>query len=211
MKQPIFYGLCLLLVAASGLFLTIRKDGPASEGTLDLKEASPGGIREPTMSKTENCSSATPSRASIDGQPALSPPDRKDLKVREAPPVAAALGAFNSKSEDEARMMLEVLNVYRRVLGMYPAGEDNRQFVNALLGANREKLPFLSSDHPRINAEGEIVDCWGTPFFFHLNSRTSVEVRSAGPDRHFFTGDDIVAGNAPEFPRRFEPDVRAPN
>ena len=94
----------------------------------------------------------------------------------------------------EPRIVLDVLNAYRRAFGVYPAGEDNRQVMNALLGANAQKLPFIPADHPRLNENGELVDSWATPFFFHLLARDSIEVRSAGPDRAMYTADDIVAG-----------------
>ena len=44
----------------------------------------------------------------------------------------------------------------------------------------------------RVNARGELVDNWGTPFFFHSLSRTEMEIRSAGPDHKMWTGDDLV-------------------
>jgi hypothetical protein len=44
----------------------------------------------------------------------------------------------------------------------------------------------------RINARGELVDYWGTPFFFHQLSGTEMEIRSAGPDRVMWTVDDLV-------------------
>lgn len=97
-------------------------------------------------------------------------------------------------------MVLEVLRAYRRLVGAFPAGEDNRQLVRALLGANPKRLPVLPRDHPRLSVNGELLDAWGRPFFFHLISRDAIEVRSAGPDREFYTGDDIVAGALPAVP-----------
>ena len=52
---------------------------------------------------------------------------------------------------------------------------------------------------------GELIDRWGTPFFFHQLSREFMQVRSAGPDRRHFTADDVlwpaadpeVAGTSP--------------
>ncbi|MEO6995482.1 MAG: hypothetical protein ABI273_17895 [Lacunisphaera sp.] len=111
--------------------------------------------------------------------------------------MANLLGARGTKPEAEPGIVLDLLKSYRRLFGAYPAGEGNQQFVNALLGANKGKLPLLPPDHSRINAQGELVDAWGTPFYFHQNSRTSVEVRSAGADRAFYTEDDIVAGQSP--------------
>jgi hypothetical protein len=44
----------------------------------------------------------------------------------------------------------------------------------------------------RLNGDGELVDPWGTPYFFHQISSSDTEVRSAGPDRIMHTSDDIV-------------------
>jgi hypothetical protein len=44
----------------------------------------------------------------------------------------------------------------------------------------------------RINEKGELVDAWGTPFFFHQLSGSEMEIRSAGPDKVMWTDDDLV-------------------
>ncbi len=137
-----------------------------------------------------------PAPKNLPGQPALNPPDFADLATSDRPPLADELGSAHSSPSREPAIILEVLDAYRRSFGAYPAGENNRQFVNALLGANAQKLPFIPRDHPRLNGDGEIIDAWGTPFFFHLISQASIEVRSAGPDRILFTNDDLIARTA---------------
>lgn len=150
-----------------------------------------------TADAANNTSSAIPVRKDLDGQPALVAPQFSELSTTERPPLADRLGAPNTLPESEPKIVLDILTAYRRYFRAFPAGENNRQFVNALLGANKEKLPFIPHDHPRINANGELLDAWGTPFYFHQNSRDSVQVRSAGADRIMYTEDDIVAGKAP--------------
>jgi len=138
-----------------------------------------------------------PTRDQLDGQPALAAPQSSELATTETPALADKIGSPSTPPEQEAKVVLDLLKLYRRLFGSYPAGENNSQLVNALLGANKQKLPLLPRDHPRLNAKGELVDAWGTPFFFHQNSRSSVEVRSAGADRLMYTDDDIVAGKKP--------------
>ena len=75
----------------------------------------------------------------------------------------------------------------------YPIGV-NVEVTNALLGDNPKKLALLDQEHSRINEEGELVDQWDTPYFFHANSLSDVDVRSAGPDGKMFSEDDIVSG-----------------
>lgn len=135
-----------------------------------------------------------PTRDQLEGQPAVVAPQPGELTTTEYPALADKIGSPNTPPEKEAVVVLDLLKLYRRLFGAYPAGENNTQFVNALLGSNRDKLPLLPQGHPRINPKGELVDAWGSPFFFHQNSRNSVEVRSAGPDRLLFTDDDLVAG-----------------
>lgn len=67
----------------------------------------------------------------------------------------------------------------------------NEDITAALLGDNPQGLAFLPPDHPAIQ-DGQIVDRWGTPFWFHSASSNVMEIRSAGPDRKLFTGDDVV-------------------
>lgn len=194
-----------MVFASVGLILVKRNDGGGTR-SADVLDGSQHSQVKTALSVVEKSVSTKILMATdVEGQPALTAPDREGLFVKDPPPLLALLGAKNSRPELEPEMVLDVLKSYRRLLGAFPAGEDNRQFVNALLGANRERLPFLSPDHPRINSRGEIVDAWSTPFFFHLNSRVSVEVRSAGPDQHFFTSDDIVAGKVPDLHGQFEP------
>ncbi len=45
--------------------------------------------------------------------------------------------------------------------------------------------------HPAIVA-GRLVDRWGSPWLFHQLSADVIEVRSAGPDRKPYTGDDVA-------------------
>lgn len=156
------------------------------------------GKATPDSPAAKSVSVSVPAREFVEGQPAMFAPKPGELSTDDRSPLADRLGAPNTNPEAEPGIVLDILNVYRRSCGVYPAGEDNRQIVNALLGANKEHLPFIPSDHPRLNAQGEMVDAWGTPFFFHLISRTSIEVRSAGADRRMFTDDDVVAGNPPE-------------
>ena len=170
-----FGGLAIVLVAL--VIALLRSPNPSN----------PAGV-------TPVGSSTVPARPDVGGQPAMAAPKKSELATTRRPPLADRLGAPATLPAEEPRIVLNVLDAYRRSFGGYPAGEGNRQFVNALLGANAQKLPFIPADHPRLNARGELVDAWGTPFFFHLLSHNSIEVRSAGPDRLLYTADDIVAG-----------------
>ena len=148
-------------------------------------------------SRAEPAPRAAREAGPLPGQPAGAVLDAGALASTRHPPLGDALGAPATKPEREARVVHALLEGYRRVVGEFPVGEDNRQIVCALLGANAKRMPVLARDHPRLNNAGELVDAWGRPFFFHLISREHLEVRSAGPDREFYTKDDLVAGSPP--------------
>jgi hypothetical protein len=38
----------------------------------------------------------------------------------------------------------------------------------------------------------DLVDQWGTPYFFHQLSASEMEVHCAGPDKMMWTSDDLV-------------------
>jgi hypothetical protein len=73
-----------------------------------------------------------------------------------------------------------------------PVGS-NPEIAAALNGENPKQIKFIDPENGlRINGKGELVDSWGTPFFFHQLSATDTEVRSAGPDKIMWTPDDLV-------------------
>jgi len=72
----------------------------------------------------------------------------------------------------------------------FPMGA-NEEFAAALRGKNRSKLRFLPDAHRCFNAQGQIVDRWQTPLFFHVIERSRIDIRSAGPDRRMWTEDDL--------------------
>lgn len=169
---------------------TSRPSPPKSSAAAPARPA----LAEASGEKSPPAPDAASTRESLLGLPALAAPQSSELSTTESPSLANRLGAPGIKPEQEPQIVLDLLKIFRRSYGAYPAGEDNRQLMNAMRGANPEKLPFIPHDHPRLNANGELVDAWGMPFFFHQNSRNSVEVRSAGADRLMYTDDDIVAG-----------------
>ena len=63
--------------------------------------------------------------------------------------------------------------------------------VEALTGGNQMGVAFIPPDHSAISDKGELLDRWGTPYFFHALSATEVEIQSAGPDGIFWNHDDV--------------------
>ncbi len=82
---------------------------------------------------------------------------------------------------------------YAAMFGGNPVGL-NSEITSQLNGKNPRQANFIKPDAGmRVNDRGELVDPWGTPYFFHQLSGTKMEIRSAGPDKTLWTADDLVA------------------
>ena len=81
---------------------------------------------------------------------------------------------------------------YRNRFGGNPVG-NNAEIVREMDGGNAKGAAYLPSELRRLNGRGELIDEWGTPYFFHQESAKEMEVRSAGADRVMWTPDDFVA------------------
>lgn len=88
--------------------------------------------------------------------------------------------------------MRHAINDYGSMFGGNPVGE-NSEITAQLNGQNPKHANFIRPDAGmRINDQGELVDPWGTPYFFHQLSGHEMEIRSAGPDKIMWTDDDLV-------------------
>lgn len=67
----------------------------------------------------------------------------------------------------------------------------NEEWARLLRGADGTGERYLSDQHPALNADGQLVDRWGSPLFFHAVGQGRFELRSAGPDRILWTEDDL--------------------
>lgn len=79
----------------------------------------------------------------------------------------------------------------RNKVRRFPNASSNTALVSELTGNNIEHLQIILPESPYINSTGEIIDRWGTPLSFHFVSDQSIGIRSAGPDKNFFTKDDL--------------------
>ena len=120
-----------------------------------------------------------------------------------APPSATAdeqashlADGLNSPSTDilaDLRLVSNILAAFRSNLPRdgNPIGT-NAEITAALTGKNKLRYAFIPRGHPAIDADGELCDRWGTPFFFHAESATHMAIRSAGPDKKMWNEDDVV-------------------
>ncbi len=115
-------------------------------------------------------------------QPVVPPQTKATL------PPQPDVGVENEAAADLQRIT-RLLRDYRTIAGDNPIGS-NAEIVAALAGDNLKHAKILPDELPR-NSSGELVDHWGTPYFFHQLSRNSMEIRSAGSDRRMWTSDDV--------------------
>ena len=98
----------------------------------------------------------------------------------------------NFPPETVMENMRTVFHSYASMFGGNPVGT-NPEITAALDGNNRKQAHFLNAeDGQRLNSRGELIDPWGTPYFFHQLSGTEMEIHSAGPDKVMWTADDLV-------------------
>jgi hypothetical protein len=131
------------------------------------------------------------------------PLQREELSP-ETPDAGLTLVPVSAESERlldpqaSARDDMEVMTVvgeYRRLLGGNPVG-DNDEITAALAGANPKRLALVSpAVTKRVAPQGQLLDRWGMPYFFHARSGTSMEIISAGPDGMLHTADDLHGGD----------------
>jgi hypothetical protein len=125
-------------------------------------------------------------------------PPRPAVESRAPAPVVAtpvAPPAPDERAEaakDVARVHATLVNFLTLVKDPHrPPMGDNIDITRALGGGNRLGEVFVPSHDTQV-VDGQLVDRWGTPYHFHPRAPDAIDVRSAGPDRTLFTGDDIT-------------------
>ncbi|MDB6154657.1 MAG: hypothetical protein JWL90_3110 [Chthoniobacteraceae bacterium] len=121
------------------------------------------------------------------------PPEAVSSGVNSPPsaslPAAALPQAIADTDLEKVQMMFRD---YRSALGENPVGT-NAEITKTLTGDNLKQLQLSVPAGSQLNGNGEMIDRWGTPYFFHQLSAKQMEIRSAGPDRQMWTADDRLA------------------
>lgn len=105
-------------------------------------------------------------------------------------------GLTGSTPEKDLQQVKDLVDAFVRsvkIPGALPTGS-NRELVAALAGENAHRIRFLDPAGRFLNPDGELVDRWQVPVFFHFVEADDVGVRSAGPDRVMWTADDVLTG-----------------
>ena len=103
-----------------------------------------------------------------------------------SPPIDPAASAST-----DAIKVRRMVTDYHTLHGENPVGT-NAEIMAAIMGKNPHQAVLGPPEGIGLNARGELVDEWGTPYFFHQLSKDVMEIHSAGPDKIMGTADDIV-------------------
>lgn len=116
----------------------------------------------------------------------------QDLQTR-----ADRLHSDEHGPEQDLQIVADFLETYARATGGQPTG-DNTDITAALTGTQfpGQKGRVFPRQHRAVK-DGQLVDRWGVPFWFHPNSGNSMEIRSAGPDKQLFSPDDVILNPSP--------------
>jgi hypothetical protein len=183
-------GLLFILLAAVGIWWLGRPQ-------IEAPPSTPPALPKNTQTAQKPAAPApitSPAQVSVVTATPVAPKAPVRIEAPPMKPVAIPSDYLQSIQSTPERQQAEeiALNLrnYGQRFGGNPTGT-NAEIVAALRGANPARANYLPQN-VRLNEKGEIVDPWGTPWFFHSNSATDTEIRSAGPDMRLHTPDDIV-------------------
>ncbi len=165
-----------LILAASlvvvGLWWAWRTRPPASLAPLPERVAS--GV-------VESVSSTAPRPTGSNAAPLL------------GESILRGYGAPASPPANDLNLMARLLDNFQLVVKQAASRplSANGDWADALRGRNPAHERFLPDRHNAFNAQGQLVDRWGTPLFFHALGGGRFDLRSAGPDRQLWTDDDL--------------------
>jgi hypothetical protein len=186
MKKRFSVAAILLLIGVA-LFLLFNQKEPAPV-------PAPLSNQNPPVGKTLDFPNALPI-SSIDSKKIISSrhqsqpstlADKAGQRVTQSSPDAALPPEAGLKNVRQA------IHQYGEMFGGNPVGT-NPEITAQLSGSNSRRINFITVEAGmRVNADGALVDSWGTPYFFHQISGAEMEILSAGPDRVMWTSDDLV-------------------
>ncbi|MGZ5503815.1 MAG: hypothetical protein ACXWGY_04060 [Chthoniobacterales bacterium] len=156
----------------------------------------------PSLTSSSSATLAVPATAvpepSISIAPRIPTPLPRKTAVGASPNANSILNAEQeafAPPDEEAMIEIDKVSLmirdYRTIAGENPVGT-NAEIMAAVMGENRKQAKLGPPEGMKLNEKGELIDRWGTPYFFHQISRDHMEIRSAGPDKILWTDDDPI-------------------
>lgn len=115
-------------------------------------------------------------------------------QARGGSPLVAELLRREGAPEKDLEIVRQLISQYFTAMQSRPGPPvgDNVDLMRAMSGKNPLRLTVIPSGNAVLGEGGQLVDRWGTPYHLHKLAERYFEIRSAGPDRKLFTGDDLV-------------------
>jgi hypothetical protein len=182
-----------ILVVAAGIGLFLSKNKTASPTSNPPTQAAQDAAVTAALARQDTNTVAIIQSNFARVQPAPGGPASAQPAVSSVPAGQPAPLQFTNFDpgivlENTARAIRQ----YGTMFGGNPVGI-NSEITSQLNGNNPKHINFINADQGmRVNENGELIDPWGTPYFFHQLSGTDMEIHSAGPDRIMWTADDLV-------------------
>lgn len=124
-------------------------------------------------------------------RPPTPPPESSPIITLPVAEAAATLNTTDTLPADDLSTLDLLFAEFRKNHGGNPVGE-NEEITATLLGKNPKHLAYLPATGSFLDGSGKLIDRWGTPYVFHSLAASRTEIRSAGPDRELWTGDDVT-------------------
>ena len=179
------------MAVAGWFFWQQHHSAPATGTTHENAMSEPASVASPPPV-------APPAKPTIPGPQALdnsaseASGNRSETAAPLAPGIPHEPDFTNIPPEIVLQSVTHAIHDYASMFGGNPVGT-NPEITAALNGQNPRQANFINPEAGmRTNGNGELVDAWGMPYFFHQLSGTEMEIRSAGPDRKMWTSDDQV-------------------
>jgi hypothetical protein len=188
----------LLLVIVVGILIWNHNRAPDHTPTQEAQRPVPK-VEAPSPSQQETAPAALVETQASQVPPTTAIPVIPTPARTNEAPTAALLppgsateppAASFDISEDLSAVDSAIRN-FQAALGENPIGS-NAEITGALLGNNLKQIKLEIPAGSQLDGEGQMCDRWGSPYFFHQISGTEMEIRSAGPDRVMWTGDDAT-------------------
>lgn len=195
MKSKPYVVYLVLGVAVLALWLTWRSANrpPAAEPVPPVVAQAPPPEFSDASAPTRN--TPPPANAPTGSLPAGASPASNGVTpgqaVAAAPGAAGSSVAVNQAAQIDVGRVRHMVSDYHTLMGENPVGT-NAEIMQQMMGGNSHQATLGPPEGIPLNARGELVDPWGTPYFFHQLSRDKMEVRSAGPDKVMWTADDVA-------------------